>query len=100
MSSNVSDLIHDHVNEALEQADELLKEAASASGEEAKELHAQAKQKLQAANETLKAFYAKTSVQGKALASDINECVHENPWRAVGVAAAIGLLVGLVIAKK
>ncbi|MNC98513.1 hypothetical protein D3C83_164970 [compost metagenome] len=29
-----------------------------------------------------------------------DEYVHENPWRAVGMAAGIGLLVGLLIGRR
>ena len=29
-----------------------------------------------------------------------DEYVHENPWRAIGVAAGIGLLLGLMIGRR
>lgn len=29
-----------------------------------------------------------------------DDCVHDNPWRAVGIAAVGGLLLGLLIARK
>ncbi len=95
-----TNIVHERVNEVLEQADDLLKQAASATDETAKQLQDQAKKKLAKARETLEELYTKTSYQGKEIAGDINACVHENPWRAVGIAAAAGLLLGLLMAKK
>lgn len=33
-------------------------------------------------------------------ASEIDEQVRKNPWAAVGIAAAVGLLVGLLLSRK
>ena len=33
-------------------------------------------------------------------ASEIDEQVRKNPWAAVGIAAGVGLLVGLLLARK
>jgi ElaB/YqjD/DUF883 family membrane-anchored ribosome-binding protein len=29
-----------------------------------------------------------------------DEYVHENPWQAIGIGAAIGFLVGLVVSRR
>ena len=63
-------------------------------------LQEEAKKKLRMARETLGNFYQNASNQSKEIADGINACVHENPWRAVGIAAAAGVLLGLLIAKK
>ena len=68
MSERVENMIRDNINEALEQADELLKKAANASDENAKELQEQAKKKLRIARETLADFYQNASSQGKEIA--------------------------------
>jgi len=36
----------------------------------------------------------------KAAARATDDFVHENPWRAVGVAAFVGLLLGAVISRR
>ena len=36
----------------------------------------------------------------KAAARATDDYVHENPWRAVGVAAGIGLLLGVIIGRR
>jgi ElaB/YqjD/DUF883 family membrane-anchored ribosome-binding protein len=36
----------------------------------------------------------------KAAAKATDEYVHESPWTAIGVAGAVGLLVGLIIGRR
>jgi len=36
----------------------------------------------------------------KAAARATDDFVHDNPWRAVGVAAAVGLLLGVIIGRR
>ena len=36
----------------------------------------------------------------RAAARATDEYVHDNPWQAVGVAAAIGVLVGLIVGRR
>lgn len=100
MENNVQEVVRDNVESALEQADELMKQAASASGEEAKQLQEKAKACLSRASANLKNFYHKTSVESKELAGEVNDCVRSNPWRAVGIAAVGGILLGLLISRK
>lgn len=41
---------------------------------------------------------AKVRTQAAAQATDVY--VHERPWQAVGVGAAVGLLIGLLVARR
>ena len=38
--------------------------------------------------------------KGKVAANATDEFVHENPWKAIGVSAGIGLVVGLLIGRR
>ncbi len=48
----------------------------------------------------MKTFFEKSGAESKQIAGEVNDCVHDNPWRAVGIAAVGGLLLGLLIARK
>lgn len=100
MDNQIEKVVRDNVESALEQADELMKQAASATGEEAKELQEKAKACLSRASDNIKSFYQKTSAEGKEIAGEVNDCVRANPWRAVGIAAVGGILLGLLISRK
>ena len=38
--------------------------------------------------------------KGKAATQAADAYVHENPWKAVGIAAGVGLIVGLLISRR
>ena len=99
MENKIEAVVRENVDTALEQADEFLKQASAATGEEAKELQAKAKECLARASRN-KSFYEKTSEEGREIAGEVNDCVRSNPWRAVGIAAVGGLLLGLLVARK
>ena len=96
MENKIEAVVRENVDTTLEQADEFLKQASAATGEEAKELQAKAKECLARASRNMKSFYDKTSEEGREIAGEVNDCVRSNPWRAVGIAAVGGLLLGLL----
>ena len=100
MENKIEAVVRENVDTALEQADEFLKQASAATGEEAKELQANANECLARASRNMKSFYDKTSEEGREIAGEVNDCVRSNPWRAVGIAAVGGLLLGLLVARK
>ena len=95
MENKIEAVVRENVDTALEQADEFLKQASAATGEEAKELQAKAKECLARASRNMKSFYEKTSEEGREIAGEVNDCV-----RSVGIAAVGGLLLGLLVARK
>jgi ElaB/YqjD/DUF883 family membrane-anchored ribosome-binding protein len=81
-------------------AEELLKATASVAGEKA----AVARERIQDSLHRAKVKLAEAedvllnSTKQAARATD--EFVHDNPWRAVGIAAGVGLIVGLLIGRR
>ena len=81
-------------------AEELLRATASQAGEKV----AQARERIQDHLHTAKIKLAEAEdallhhTRQAARATD--EFVHENPWKAVGVAAGVGLIVGLLIGRR
>jgi ElaB/YqjD/DUF883 family membrane-anchored ribosome-binding protein len=81
-------------------AEELLRATASQAGEKV----VAARERIQASLATAKvklgeaerALLEKTKQAAKAT----DEYVHENPWQAVGIAAAAGFLLGLLISRR
>ncbi len=81
-------------------AEALIKATAHQGGEafatlrtKAEDSLAEAKVKMANAQDAL---VEKSRVAAKAT----DEYVHENPWRAVGVAAGVGLVIGLLIGRR
>ena len=87
-------------NVVVADAEALLKATANQGGEKLAEVRARAEESLRVAKARMvdaqEALLAKTRAAAKA--TDVY--VHENPWNAVGVAAAVGLLVGFLIGRR
>jgi ElaB/YqjD/DUF883 family membrane-anchored ribosome-binding protein len=87
-------------SDVLVEAETLLKQAAKESGEKATDLRTQVEAKLRAAKLRLADLQDDAIDSAKAAARATDDYVRDNPWQAIGVAAAIGFLVGLVISRR
>lgn len=88
------------VRKAISGAEDMLTQAASATGEKAAELRSQALHQLKALRERMNDAQTAAIQQGKAAARATDEYVHENPWRSIVAAASIGVVVGLLISRR
>jgi len=86
--------------DVLNEADALLKQAAKESGEKATDLRAQVETKLRNARVKLLDMQDDAVDRAKAAARATDEYVHDNPWQVIGIAVAIGLLVGLLMNRR
>ena len=81
-------------------ADDIVKAMASTTGEKAAELAEKLRGKLRAAKDKMGDAQVIIADKTKAAARATDDYVHDNPWQAVGVAAGIGFLLGLVISRR
>ena len=81
-------------------AEEILRVTASQAGEKAVELRARIQDRLRDAKVRLQDAEAALVDKNKAAARATDDFVHENPWQAVGVAAALGLALGVLIGRR
>ena len=56
--------------------------------------------KLQLAQAELSQLQELALARVKAAGVAADDYVHDNPWRAIGAAAGIGLLIGLLIGRR
>jgi ElaB/YqjD/DUF883 family membrane-anchored ribosome-binding protein len=81
-------------------AEELLRATASAAGEKAGELREKMQDRLRDAKLRLADAEAALIDKTKAAARATDDFVHDHPWKAVGIAAGAGLLVGMLIGRR
>lgn len=81
-------------------ADEILRASASLAGEKVHELRERIQDRLRDAKLRLADAEAALVDKTKAAARATDDYVHENPWRAVGIAAGVGLLLGIIIGRR
>lgn len=81
-------------------AEELLRATAGQASNGASDLRAKIQANLQTAKANLAEAQAAVTERAKAAGKAADEYVHENPWTSIGVAAGVGLLVGMLISRK
>lgn len=81
-------------------AEELLRATASSAGEKASAAREKIQNSLHRAKQKLAAVEDEIIDQGKQAARATDEYVHDHPWRAVGIAAGIGIVIGLLIGRR
>ena len=86
--------------EFVANVEELLKATASQAGEKV----AVARERIQDSLHTAKVKLAQAEdvivQRSKHAARVTDDFVHESPWQAVGIAAGIGLVIGLLIGRR
>jgi ElaB/YqjD/DUF883 family membrane-anchored ribosome-binding protein len=99
-TDNARDKLVDEFSAVLAEAEEMLKRAATETGDKARDLRSQIETKLLQAKLNLQELEGQAVDQAKAAARATDDYVHDKPWQAVGVAAAVGFLVGLLIGRR
>jgi ElaB/YqjD/DUF883 family membrane-anchored ribosome-binding protein len=87
-------------SDALDDANTLLREAAAETGERASELRSQVAAKLLSAKLKLQDLQDDAVDRAKAAARVADDFVRDNPWQAMGAAAALGFLGGVLISRR
>ena len=80
--------------------EELLKATADQTGERIATARVKAEESLKAAKARLDEQEAAVMARTKAAAEATEEYVRANPWKALGIAAAAGLLLGILAARR
>ena len=78
----------------------LLKATAAQSGEKVQEARARTEESLRQAKARLAGVEDEALKRARALAGEAEEYVRDNPWHATGIAAGIGLVLGLLISRR
>jgi ElaB/YqjD/DUF883 family membrane-anchored ribosome-binding protein len=84
----------------LSEAEEMLKRAASETGDKARDLRSQVEAKLLGAKLRLQELEGQAVEHAKFAARATDDYVHDNPWQAIGVAAALGFVLGLALGRR
>src|SRR5688572_13361530 len=91
-----TDKLREELHAVIGDAEELLKATGGQTGERIEKVRARAEQSVRVARQRLQA--AGDDVRDAA--RELNGRVHDNPWTAVGIAAGVGVIAGLILARK
>lgn len=99
LESNVKTVRND-MRTLMREAQDLFREATSMTGDKADELRARGMTLLETAMDKAQDVQKIAMETGKEVAETTDDFVKKNPWKAVAISAGVGVLVGLLIARK
>jgi ElaB/YqjD/DUF883 family membrane-anchored ribosome-binding protein len=88
------------VRAVIADAEELLNATAGQAGERITAARARIEERLKASREQLTDLERGLVDKTTAAAEAVDHLVHEHPWPAMGVAAAIGFVLGLLTSRR
>ena len=97
--SDTAQLMED-LRVVVEDAEALLKATAGQAGEKVDKARQRAEESVKVARERLGEIEGEVRVRAREAARTTDRYVHENPWGAIGMAAGIGFILGLLSGRR
>jgi ElaB/YqjD/DUF883 family membrane-anchored ribosome-binding protein len=100
MREVTSDKLMSDLRAVLEDAEALLSATAGQAGEKIQAARERAKETVKIARERLTDAQDEAVKRARQAAKDADEYVHDNPWQAVGIAAGIAFIIGVLVSRR
>ena len=100
LTSTHKDKLMADLRVVIADAEEILRLTANQAGDGITDFRIRMQAKLQQAQADLAELQELALAKVKAAGLAADEYVHDNPWRAIGAAAGIGLVIGLLIGRR
>lgn len=81
-------------------AEALLRATSAQTGEKIQEIRARAEESLRQAKTRVAEIETEALKRAREVADAADEYVRQNPWQSVGIAAGVGLLLGLLLSRR
>jgi ElaB/YqjD/DUF883 family membrane-anchored ribosome-binding protein len=103
MNGNVettADQLVSDLKSVVNDAEALLSATSTQTGEKIQAVRARAEESLRNARARLAEIEQEAMRRAKEIADATDEYVRDNPWQSVGIAAGIGLLLGVLLGRR
>jgi len=85
---------------AIADAEDMLHATADQAGDKIASMRARIQERLKGARERLADAEAILITKTRAAARATDAYVHESPWTAIGIAASLGLVLGVILGRR
>ncbi len=99
-TDSARDKLVDEFSSVLSEAESLLDKASKETGDRARDLRSQVEARLLSAKLKLQELEGEAVDRAKAAARYTDDYVHDHPWQAIGIAAGVGLAIGLLMNRR
>lgn len=100
MTTSSFKTVRNDMRTLVRDAQELFREATASTGERADELRSKGLDMLEIALTRAHELQEVALETGKEIAESTDEFVREHPWKAVAISAGVGMLLGMLIARR
>src|SRR5262245_60661711 len=90
----------DDLTAVIRDAESLLRATAAQTGDKVEEIRSRAEETVRSAKARLADVEEQAFERARVFAGDADQYVRGNPWQAVAIAGAAGLLVGLLMSRR
>jgi ElaB/YqjD/DUF883 family membrane-anchored ribosome-binding protein len=90
----------DEWHKLVADVEDLVKKVAHVDDEEIAEIRSKVEDTLARAKTTATEGVATARARAEEASDATDEYVHENPWAAVGIAAAVGIIIGFIASRR
>jgi ElaB/YqjD/DUF883 family membrane-anchored ribosome-binding protein len=99
-ASSSADRLMTDLRAVLEDAEALLSATAGQAGEKIQRARERATETVRVARERLSDAQDEVVKQAKYAAKQTDTFVHDNPWQAVGIAAGVAFIIGVLVSRR
>ena len=100
MTAGPKDKLMNDLRAGIADAGELLRMTADQAGQGAADLRSRVQGRMNQAKADLMQLQEAAVVKAKAAGHATDEFVHDNPWKSIGIAAGVGLVIGLLVSRR
>jgi ElaB/YqjD/DUF883 family membrane-anchored ribosome-binding protein len=100
MSRSGTERIVDDLRRVVEDAETLLRQTANLAGDGIEDARERATDSLRSARERISALEDEVLGKARDAARQTDRYVRDNPWQSVGIAAGVGLILGVLISRR
>jgi ElaB/YqjD/DUF883 family membrane-anchored ribosome-binding protein len=95
-----TDKLFQDLQAVVRDAEALLKATAGQAGDKVQEVRSRAEETIKQARANIDSMENLALHRAKEIAAQAEGYVRDNPWQAVGMAAGVGLLLGLILSRR
>lgn len=96
IGAGISREFHDFVADI----EDLIKQTTALTGDDLARAKDKLSARVAAARDSVESLRDDVAHRARKVAADTNTYVHEQPWKAIGASAVIGLLLGVVLTRR
>ena len=100
MSDVTTEQLVDDLKVVMRDAEALIRATSAQTGEKIQEVRARAEESLRQARDRLVEVEEEALRRAREVAEATEEYVRDNPWQSLGIAAGVGLVLGILIARR